>query len=270
MQEPQTESAKLKEKYKDDRQALGMAQMELFRKHKVSPLGTCWVAFLQMPIFLGLYYALQESIHFRLAHFLWIDNLAAPDMLFSWTERIPFISDPARYPAFYYLGPFFNLLPVVAVALMITQQSLMAPPALDDQQKMQQKMMKYMMIFFGFMFYKVAAGLCIYFIASNLWGYCERKLLPKKKVNVGPVSADAALQEMMTRAPAPGQPGTAVTAAAPADGRVRGRKQGRNRKGPGGERPREDEAPASNSAWSRFRRRLGAWWADVLKKAEKK
>src|SRR5262249_5748747 len=128
MQELQPEIAKLKEKYKDDRQALGMAQMELFRKHKVSPLGTCWVAFLQMPIFLGLYYALQESIHFRLAHFLWIDNLAAPDMLFSWTDSIPWISRPQDYGWLLYLGPYLNLLPVVAVALMITQQSLMAPP----------------------------------------------------------------------------------------------------------------------------------------------
>ena len=46
---------------------------------------------------------------------------------------------------------------------------------------MQQKMMKYMMVFFGLMFYKVAAGLCLYFIASSLWGFAERKLLPKKK-----------------------------------------------------------------------------------------
>jgi YidC/Oxa1 family membrane protein insertase len=44
---------------------------------------------------------------------------------------------------------------------------------------MQQKMMKYMTIFMGLMFYKVASGLCLYFIASSLWGIAERKLLPK-------------------------------------------------------------------------------------------
>ena len=44
---------------------------------------------------------------------------------------------------------------------------------------MQQKMMKYMMVFMGLMFYKVASGLCLYFIASSLWGIAERKLLPK-------------------------------------------------------------------------------------------
>jgi YidC/Oxa1 family membrane protein insertase len=46
---------------------------------------------------------------------------------------------------------------------------------------MQQKMMQYMMIFMAVMFFKVASGLCIYFIASSLWGIAERKLLPKSK-----------------------------------------------------------------------------------------
>jgi YidC/Oxa1 family membrane protein insertase len=43
---------------------------------------------------------------------------------------------------------------------------------------MQQKMMKFMMIFMGVLFFRVPSGLCIYFIASSLWGLAERKLLP--------------------------------------------------------------------------------------------
>ncbi|MCA9070047.1 MAG: hypothetical protein KDA84_14040, partial [Planctomycetaceae bacterium] len=47
----------------------------------------------------------------------------------------------------------------------------------------QQKMMNFMMIFMGFLFYHMPAGLCVYFIASSLWGMGERKLLDlgKKK-----------------------------------------------------------------------------------------
>ena len=45
----------------------------------------------------------------------------------------------------------------------------------------QQQMMMFMTVFMGFMFFKVPAGLCIYFITSSLWGICERKLLPKPK-----------------------------------------------------------------------------------------
>jgi len=51
---------------------------------------------------------------------------------------------------------------------------------------MQQKMMNFMMIFMGFLFYRVPAGLCVYFIASSLWGMSERKLLehlPEKPVD---------------------------------------------------------------------------------------
>src|SRR5579875_992474 len=130
MQQLAPELKKLQEKYKDDRQALGMAQMELYRKHGVNPFGTCWVLLLQMPIFMGLYFALQESTHFRLAPFwpTWITNLAAPDKLFYWGRYIPWISRDEDYGSLLYLGPYFNLLPVIAVALMIIQQKLMTPP----------------------------------------------------------------------------------------------------------------------------------------------
>jgi YidC/Oxa1 family membrane protein insertase len=266
MQELQPEIKKLQEKYKEDRQALGLAQMELFRKHKVSPLGTCWVAFLQMPIFLGLYYALQESIHFRLAHFLWIDNLAAPDMLFYWGESIPWISQPASHGSLLYLGPFFNLLPVVAVALMITQQSMMAPPTADETQAMQQKMMKYMMIFFGLMFYKVAAGLCIYFIASSLWGFTERKLLPKRKKD-GAAPAVETKPGLLQRAINRIRPdGNGASTVAPrvessADAGTRAKRRAARNK-----RKEQANGSSGEGAW----RKLKDWWADLLKQASKK
>src|SRR5262249_534383 len=128
------ELKKIREKYKDDFQALGQAQQELYRRHGINPfatLGGCLLLLAQMPIFLGLYYALQESIFLRLAPFFtwmrdwWIPNLAAPDMLKWWSEKIPWISTPDSMGSFIYLGPYFNLLPVLAVSLMIVQQKLM-------------------------------------------------------------------------------------------------------------------------------------------------
>ena len=57
------------------------------------------------------------------------------------------------------------------------------PPAVDEQQKMQQQVMNYMMWFMALMFFKVPSGLCLYFIASSLWGIAERLLwLPKTGV----------------------------------------------------------------------------------------
>src|SRR5262249_53158507 len=122
MQELAPELKKIGEKYANDPQGKTQATMELYRKHNIHPLGRCLPMLMQLPIFLGLYFALQESIHFRLAPFLWIENLAAPDMLIWWGEHIPWISDPDNQGGMLYLGPYFNLLPVLAVSLMVVQQ----------------------------------------------------------------------------------------------------------------------------------------------------
>lgn len=178
------ELKKLEEEYRGrDPQELHQAKMKLMMEHGINPLsslGGCLPVLAQMPIFMGLYYCLQENVFFRLESFLWIPNLAAPDMLFRWGDWMKALG--VGIGDMLYLGPFFNLLPVITVTLYIIQQKYMMPPAADEQQKFQQGMMKYMMIFVGVMFYKVAAGLCMYFIFSTLWGLAERKLIPKPKL----------------------------------------------------------------------------------------
>jgi YidC/Oxa1 family membrane protein insertase len=264
MQALAPEQKKLQEKHKDDRQALQLATMDLYRKHGVNPLGSCWVALLQMPIFLGLYYALQESVNLRLAPFLWIENLAAPDMLIYWTQNIPVISKPTSFGGWFYLGPFFNLLPVVAVTLMIIQQKYLMPPAQDEQQAMQQKVMKFMMIFMGLLFYKVAAGLGLYFITSSVWGFCERKLLPKKKNvltplpegDIKPSLFQKALMQLESTRKSPGSQtnqstNSSITANAPSKKKKRGKQIGTE----------EDRS------WIQGVR---DWWQELLKKAEKR
>jgi YidC/Oxa1 family membrane protein insertase len=277
------EMDKLKEKYKNDTQALNQAKTELMLKHgMVNPLGSCWIALLQMPIFMGLYYALQESIHFRLASFAWIDNLAAPDMLLYWSQSIPLISSPSNYSSgwlsFLYLGPYFNLLPIIAVGFMIVQQSMMMPPAQDEQAAAQQKMMKYMTVFFGLMFYKVAAGLCIYFIVSSVWGFCERKLLPKK----APATGGPALPEpsrgrfaqwMLDRlnAAREGQSGAVTTTPPASNGATPSTPASdanRDKRKP--KRPQRKPGPVTADGSNGTFRKLRAWWQQVLKEARKK
>jgi YidC/Oxa1 family membrane protein insertase len=236
-----------------------------------------------MPIFMGLYFALQESTHFRLAEFwpTWIPNLAAPDMLINWTEHIPFISRVEDYGSIFYLGPYFNLLPVIAVALMIAQQKMMTPPPTDEQQAMQQKMMKYMMIFFGLMFYKVAAGLCLYFIASSAWGFCERKLLPKKKPETGEPATPAGegyLQKLLRKAqgenvtPAPATGVTTRNGGFTVSPETRGRPAGKRRRDKRRRAAADgaDTTTEDGSMLGRWRKRLHDWWVAVLKEAEKK
>ena len=182
MAEMKPEIDKLQEKHKDNPQLFQQEKTKLMFRHGVNPLSTmsgCLLLFAQMPIFMGLYFCLQESVFFRLEHFLWVPNLAAPDMLIWWGEGIPYISTPNSMGSFFYLGPFFNILPILAVTLIMIQQKLTMPPPTDEQQAMQQKMMKFMMFGMALFFYKVAAGLCIYFICSTAWALAERLLLPK-------------------------------------------------------------------------------------------
>ncbi len=78
-----------------------------------------------------------------------------------------------------WLGPYFNILPVIVVLLFLAQQKMFMPPATDEQTRMTQKVMTFMMLIMGLFFFRVPAGLCLYFITSSMWGMCERILVKK-------------------------------------------------------------------------------------------
>jgi YidC/Oxa1 family membrane protein insertase len=218
MQELQPEMKKLNEKYKTQPEQRTKATQELFRKHNYNPFSGCLLVFLQLPIFMGLYRGLMISVELRQQPLIpglrWASDLAAPDMLFRWSEFLPAMLAAETG----WLGPFFNILPVVTVGLFLWQQKMFMPPPADEQAAMQQKMMKYMMIFMAVMFFKVASGLCLYFIASSLWSITERKMLPKPK---SPSDADDA----------------PVAQPAPARGKSTGKPTGNG------------EKPSGNGAW---------------------
>ncbi len=158
----------IQEKHKDKPEEFAKAYREFQKKHDYHPLVGCLPALLQLPIFYGLYSCLFQAVDLRLSQFLWIDNLAAPDALFHFGMKLPFVG-----------WDTFNLLPLLTVGLFIAQQKLFTPPATSPDQEATYKMMNYMMIFMGFLFYRVPAGLCLYFIASSVWGISERLLLKK-------------------------------------------------------------------------------------------
>jgi YidC/Oxa1 family membrane protein insertase len=216
MQEKMTaikpEMDKLTEKYKNDPHRLQQEKTKLMLQSGVNPLssmGGCLLMFAQMPVFMGLYFCLQESVFFRLDRFLWMANLAAPDMLMWWTEKVPWLTTAADIGSTLYFGPYLNILPIAAVTLMFINMVVSTPPPADEQQEMQQKMMKYMMIFMGVIFYKMAAGMCVYFIVSTTWGLIERKLLKKKIPTAG--SAPLAPPPAPSASAAPSTPSGAAS-----------------------------------------------------------
>ena len=182
MQALKPELDRITEKYKNDTQKKQQAMLELYAKHKVNPLSGCLPLFVQLPIFMGLYRGLMIDIELRQSPLFsdsirWCSNLAAPDMFYNWSAFMPKMINAGV--GFFGLGPYLNVLPLVTVFMFLISQKMFMPEATNDQAALQQKMMKYMTLFMGRIFYKVAAGLCLYFIVSSLWGIVERKLLPK-------------------------------------------------------------------------------------------
>jgi YidC/Oxa1 family membrane protein insertase len=140
----------LKEKYGDDRQKQSEEMMGLYRREKVNPLGGCLPMILQLPVFIGLFYALRSSIQLRQAPFFgWIDDLSAPDQLF----MIPGLDLP------------FRVLPLVMGATMVVQQRI-TPMQMDPAQA--KMMMTVMPIMMTFVFYQFASGLVLYWMVSNV------------------------------------------------------------------------------------------------------
>ena len=154
MQKFQPQLAKLKEKYKDDAQRLNQETMKLYKEHKINPFAGCLPMFVQLPVLIGFYKVLSNSIELRGAHFLWIKDLSQPDT----------VATIAGFP--------LNPLPLVMVGTMIWQQKI--TPQTGDQQ--QQKMMMFMPLMMLFFFYRTSSGLTLYWtmqqalsIAQQYW-----------------------------------------------------------------------------------------------------
>lgn len=201
MQELAPELKKINDQYKDDMEGKVKAQRELQQRVGFNPLAGCLPMFLQLPIFIGLYRTLSVDIELRqkaaFSFTDWASNLAGPDKLMYWGDWLwEYLSGRGTG----WLGPYFNILPVIVVVLFLAQQKMFMPPATDEQTAMTQKMMNIMTLMMGLFFFRVPAGLCIYFITSSLWGICER-IIVKKTLPTGK-HFDAAVLEGTAAAPA--------------------------------------------------------------------
>lgn len=143
----------LQAKYKDDRQKQSEETFKLYRETGVNPLGGCLPMVLQLPVFIGLFYALQSSIDLRHApFFLWINDLSQPATLFT----LPGVDFPIR------------LMPVLMAASMYVQQKMTPQVGMDPAQaKMMLIMMPGMMLFISYTF---PSGLVLYWLVSNVLG----------------------------------------------------------------------------------------------------
>lgn len=154
MQELQPKIKALQEEFKKDPQRMNKEIMELYRKHKVNPMGGCLPMLLQMPIFIALYQALSQAIELKGAPFIWwIKDLSEPDKIYTLPFSIPFI------------GNSVNVLPILMIVSMVWQQKL--TPNVSTS-KEQQTMMLIMPVVFGIIFYNLPSGLVLYWFVNNM------------------------------------------------------------------------------------------------------
>jgi YidC/Oxa1 family membrane protein insertase len=193
MQELAPELKKINELYKDDMQKRGLETQKLYKKYNLNPMASCLPMFIQLPIFIGLYRAVSTDVALRQQPLVpgwdWCSNLAGPDQFMLWPTWMPeyFAGKGTGW-----FGPYINLLPIITCLLFIVQQKVLMPKATDEQARMTQNIMMFMTVFMGIMFFKVPAGLCIYFITSSTWSLVERflvkKFLPKAQLVAATVS----------------------------------------------------------------------------------
>jgi YidC/Oxa1 family membrane protein insertase len=150
MRKLQPEIEKLKTKYGKDREKLNVAQMELFRQHKVNPLGGCLPMLLQLPVWFALYATLQTSVELYRAPFLWNHDLTQHD-------------------------PFF-ILPVAMGVSQFIMQKISPQPADASQAKM---MLYFMPLIFSAMMLFLPSGLTLYIFVNNLLSIAQQQAMLK-------------------------------------------------------------------------------------------
>jgi YidC/Oxa1 family membrane protein insertase len=159
--------AEIREKYKNDKKKMNEEMMNLYRVYKVNPLGGCLPMLVQLPVFFALYRMLYEAIELRHAPFFgWINDLSAPDRLFSFDFSIPLMEPPYGIP----------VLTIIMGATMFLQQKMTPTPGDPTQAKM----MTFMPLIFTFIFINFSSGLVLYWLVNNLASIAQQSYVYKK------------------------------------------------------------------------------------------
>jgi YidC/Oxa1 family membrane protein insertase len=187
MQELQPKLAGLKEKYKNDREGLAQAQMQLYREHGINPLGGCLPLLIQLPILLGLYQAIILALAgtpyqlIDLSSRLLIPGLDNLVPLKNVWLGMDLTLPPTVNPQYALALP---LLVLVTTWLQSKLTMPAAPPSTGDRQSdqtaaMTRSMTTVMPLMFGFFSLSFSVGLSIYFVVSNLVGIAQYSLMGK-------------------------------------------------------------------------------------------
>ena len=139
MQELQPQIKKIQDKYRDNPQVLQQKTAELFQKSGVNPLAGCLPLLIQMPILMGMYYALYNFDYAGEPSFYWLPTLSEPDPLY--------------------------ILPVLSALTTYWSQRQTTTTDANSQMKV---MMTVMPIFIGWISLSFPSGLVLYWVTMNV------------------------------------------------------------------------------------------------------
>jgi YidC/Oxa1 family membrane protein insertase len=149
----QPEMKKLQERYKEEPQKLQQEMMKLYKEAGVSPLGGCLPMLLPFPILITLFFVFQNTIEFRGVPFLWLPDLSLKDPLY--------------------------IIPLMMGASMLGLNWIGQRGIESNQQT---KVITYVLpVVFTFMFAQFAAGLNLYYTASNIASLPQQLYLSKER-----------------------------------------------------------------------------------------
>lgn len=157
-------------KFNDPRkQKMNQEVMKVYSEHGINPLGGCLPMALQLPFLYGFYELLETVIELRHAPWLsCVKDLSQPD---------------ACHP----FGIPIALLPTLMIISMFFMQKL-TPMATADPA--QQRMMYVMPLMFGVIFYRLASGLVLYYMAANVIGIAQQLIINRFMPAATPTSAN--------------------------------------------------------------------------------
>ena len=170
------EMDEIKEKHKNDMQAMQMENLQLYKRAGVNPLGGCLPMLLQMPILIAVFQFVPSAFEFRQQSFLWADDLSIYDSV--WTfGKLPVID-------FIYGDhiSLFTLLMTIST-LIYTRMNNQITGGMNEQMKYISYLMPIM--FLGF-FNRYAAALTYYYFLSNIVTFTQqwaiRKFVDEEKL----------------------------------------------------------------------------------------
>ena len=148
----QPQLQRIRDRYKDDKEALNREMLILMKNHGYNPMAGCLPMLIQMPVFFALYRVLYSSIELYHAPFaLWIYDLSSKD-------------------------PYY-VTPVLLSLTMFIQQKLTPNTATDPAQA---KMMQMMPLIFGAFMLALPSGLTIYMLVNAIASIGQQIILNKK------------------------------------------------------------------------------------------